>query len=159
MIGPFNSHVIFDGDGGSTEHKVGESGHCLLTPPPFNPGDTLRSFLCPAEGLSPTLLCAALPLSFHWERMFDIQAIPSSILDVSFHGSASHRSAPRLLTLIPPLFVLAAAPVFLTWQKEARAASLAHREEVTSVILWPVRHPAEAPGQGPGVVSFMFLFL
>lgn len=158
MIGPFNSWVIFDGDGRSTEHKVAEKW--ALSPDPSPPGDILRSFLRPAEDLSPTRRCAALPPSFHWERMFDTQAIPSSILDVSFHGFASHRSAPELLTLIPQLFVLAAPPVLLTWQKQAKAASLAHRGR--SNICHPLA--STAPPLRPrtrvvGLLSFIFLFL
>lgn len=108
---------------GSIEPKVGKKWALSLDPPRGH----LGSFPCPAWDLSPTLLCAALPLSFHWERMFDIRTIPSSILNVSFHGFVSHRSAPELLTLIPPLFVLAVPPVLLTWQKQAEAASLAHK--------------------------------
>lgn len=123
MIGPVNSHVVFDGDGRGIEPKAGKKW--ALSPDP--PRGHLGSFPCPAWNPSSTLLCSALPLSFHWERMFDIRAIPSSILDVSFHGFVSHRSAPELLALIPQLFVLAAPPVLLTWQKQAKAASLAHK--------------------------------
>lgn len=134
------------GMAGSIAHKVGKKW--ALSPDP--PRGHLGSFPCSAWdlSLSPTLLCAALPLSFHWERMFDIRAIPSSILDVSFHGFSSHHCALELLTLIPQLFVLAAPPVLLTWQKQAKAASLAHKGRGNICHPLTSGHPAEASGQG-----------
>lgn len=113
-------------------------------PPPSS-----RDAHVPAWPGSPTLLLCHCP-SFLWERMFDIQAISSSILDVSFHGSVSHRSDRSLLTFIPRLFVLAAPPVLLTGQNQAKAASPTHTGR--GAIYHPSASQQDArlrPGAGP----------
>lgn len=113
----------------------------------------------PAWPMSFTLLLCYC-LSFLWERMFDIQAIPSSILDVSFHGSISHHNDCLLLTFIPQLFVLATPRVLLTGQNQAKAISPAHigRGDIyhpsASQQDASLRIPGRTRGQCPPSISF-----
>lgn len=105
MIWPINSYFL---DGGrEVTGIVGKDGQDMGTaswshsalPEVWVPGEYIfpqpgmcdpQPGMCASRSVSPTLLLCCCP-SFLWERMFNIQVIPSSILDVSFHRSISHQ--------------------------------------------------------------------